>query len=78
MLRRVTALAALGGESAFAASEEAGSIHRRLGIPFTEVIRRRHARTSACAIVGLSWDFHPPAAGRQSDRPVPSDYTTSH
>jgi hypothetical protein len=78
MLRRVTALAALGGESAFAASAEAGSIHRRLGIPFTEVIRRRHARTSAAAIVGLSWDFHPPAAGRRNDKPVPSDFSASH
>jgi len=78
MLRRVTALAALGGEDALASSEETGSIHRRLGVPFTEVIRRRHARTSACAVVGLSWDFDPPAAVRHDDKPVAPDYTTSH
>ncbi len=78
MLRRVTALAALGGEGALDSSEETGSIHRRLGIPFTEINRRRHARTSACAVVGLSWNFDPPAAVQHDDRLLPPDYTTSH
>jgi hypothetical protein len=78
MLRRVTALAALGGEDVLDSSEQTGSIHRRLGIPFTEINRRRHARTSACAVVGLSWNFDPPAAAQQDDRLVPPDFTRSH
>ena len=78
MLRRVTALAALGGEEAILSAENSGSIHRRLGVPFTEVIRRRHARTSASALVGLSWNFDPPATAQRDDRLVPSEYSTNH
>jgi hypothetical protein len=78
MLRRVTTLAALdGGRSQ--AMAEAGSIRRLLGVPFTEVNRRRHSRSSACtALAGLSWDFDPPATSRRDDRPVLSDLSSNH
>jgi hypothetical protein len=58
---------------------EAGSIRRLLGIPFTEVNRHRHSRSSACtALAGLSWNFDPPATARHDDRPVSSDFSTTH
>jgi hypothetical protein len=58
---------------------EAGSIRRLLGVPFTEVNRHRHSRSSACtALAGLSWDFDPPATARREDRPALSDFSSSH
>lgn len=57
MLRRVTDLAALGGEGFGAAV----GTHRGTGAPFIEFSRRR-GRSSACAsLVGLAWTFDPPA-----------------
>jgi hypothetical protein len=77
MLRRVTALAALGGVSHDSA--EARSIHDLLGIPFTEVDQRRRRRSSGCsAMVGLSWNFDPPAASRHEVEPEPLHFIANH
>ncbi|MEJ0012965.1 MAG: hypothetical protein WDM94_10140 [Bauldia sp.] len=78
MLRRVTTLAALDGGRSQALAE-AGSIRRLLGMPFTEVNRHRHSRSSACtALAGLSWDFDPPATVRYDDKPAPLDLSSTH
>jgi hypothetical protein len=75
MLRRVTDLAAFGGEPGeISAIAPATLLARRKpqSHPFSE-IRRRFGRSSACkSLVGLSWHFDPPATlQRDPDRLVP-------
>ena len=71
MLRRVTALAALGADPAPDASAPAadfGSTRFGQGLPFTEFNRHRPGRSSAfTGLVGATWDFDPPATTQQDE-----------
>jgi hypothetical protein len=79
MLRRVTELVAVGGDSGrvvVAFPADAITVRRRHARSFTEFGPRRHSRSSACAgLVGLAWSFDPPATIQQdSDRLEPYSF----
>ena len=76
MLRRVTDLAAHGGDlgKGSAVSVEALFARRRYAHPFIEFSRRR-GRSSACtSLVGLAWSFDAPATTQHPDRLGPYSF----